>query len=110
MDSAALRPLLLLGAAAVCYALGGVAMQQSAGLTLWRPGALVFVAFIAGAGLQALGMAGGKMSVAYVIVLGLEAVLAVALGVVLLGERVNAPQLFGTVLVVAGIVVLKAGE
>ena len=103
-------PLVLLIGAAVLYVLGGVAMKQSQSLTLWQPSFLVYATFAGGATLQTLGMATGKMSVAYAVVLGLEAVLALGLAAVMLHERVNVAQLVGTALVVAGIVVLKVNE
>ena len=103
-------PLLLLTGAAVLYVLGGVAMKQSQSLTVLGPSLMVYLSFAGGATLQTLGMSTGKMSIAYAIVLGLEAVLALALGALLLGERVNLGQLLGTVLVVAGIVVLKLND
>lgn len=105
-----MRSMLLLTAAAVLYVLGGVAMKQSEALTVLRPSILVYLAFAGGATLQTLGMSGSRMSIAYAIVLGLEAVLALAFAATMLSERVTVPQLVGTALVVAGIIVLKVNE
>lgn len=103
-------PLLLLVGAAVLYVLGGVAMKMSQSLTAGLPTFLVYATFAGGATLQTLGMASGKMSIAYAVVLGMEAVFALGLAAVMLNERVSVAQLVGTTLVVAGIVVLKATE
>lgn len=103
-------PLLLLVGAAVLYVLGGIAMKMSQSLTAWQPTILIYATFAGGATLQTLGMASGKMSIAYAVVLGLEAVFALGLAAVMLHERVSVAQVVGTALVVAGIVVLKVNE
>jgi multidrug transporter EmrE-like cation transporter len=103
-------PFLFLLGAALLYVLGGLAMKASQSLTLWQPSLLVYATFAGGATLQTLGMATGKMSLAYAVVLGLEAVLALVLAALFLGERISSAQLLGTALVVAGIVVLKVSE
>lgn len=103
-------PLLLLLGAAVLYVLGGIAMKMSQSLTAWQPTFLIYATFAGGATLQTLGMASGKMSIAYAVVLGMEAVLALGLAAVMLHERVSVAQAMGTALVVVGIVVLKASE
>jgi multidrug transporter EmrE-like cation transporter len=102
--------MLMLGGAALLYVLGGLAMKQSNGLTEWLPTVLVYLSFAAGATLQTLGMITGKMSVAYAVVLGLEAVLALVVGAMVLHERVTLWQIVGTLLVMAGIVVLKVSD
>lgn len=102
--------MVLLIGAAVLYVAGGVAMKLSQSLTLWQPTLLVYFAFVGGATLQTLGMATGKMSIAYAVVLGLEAVLALAFGAAFLHERVTSLQMIGTTLLVAGIILLKLSE
>jgi multidrug transporter EmrE-like cation transporter len=101
--------MVLLIGAAVLYVAGGVAMKLSQSLTLWQPTLLIYAAFLGGATLQTLGMA-GKMSVAYAVVLGLEAVLALAFGAAFLHERVTHLQVLGTTLLVCGIILLKLSE
>ena len=96
--------------AALLFVLGGVAMKASQALTLWLPSLLVYAAFMGGATLQALGTSTGRMSIAYAVVLGLEAVFALVVAAILLHERVSLAQAAGTALVVAGIVVLKVSE
>jgi small multidrug resistance pump len=105
-----MRSVMLLGAAALLYVIGGVAMKYSRSLTVLQPSLLLYAAFLGGATLQTIGMSGSKMGVTYVVVLGLEAVLALACAAAFLGERVSVSQLAGAILVVAGIVVLEFGE
>lgn len=102
----ALAPLTL-AAAAFAYAVGGFWMKRSAGAT--HPGATaVFLAlFTLGAVLQARGMRGADLSVAYIVVLGLEAVAAVGLGTVVLHEPLTAPRVVAVLLILAGVVWLQ---
>jgi small multidrug resistance pump len=102
--------MVMLGAAAVLYVIGGMAMKSSRSLTVLHPSLLVYLAFFGGATLQTLGMSGARMGVTYVVVLGLEAVLALAGAAAYLGERVTVSQIAGAALVVAGIMVLELGE
>ncbi|MEZ5401874.1 MAG: SMR family transporter [Bryobacteraceae bacterium] len=99
--------LLLALAAAGAYVAGGVFMKESAGLTRWPPALGVFACFVAGSALQAVSMRDSDMSANYVIVLGLEAALALALGAVVLGEPVSWTKLAGVGLVVAGVAILR---
>jgi len=99
--------MLYLIASAIIYVLGGVAMTRSRGFTELVPSILVFVCFAIAATLQTLGMKAQQIGVAYVLVLGLEAVFAALVGIIWLKEPVNWPKLLGTALVVTGIVLLK---
>jgi len=82
-------------------------MSYSKGFSFVLPTVLVFVCFLAGAAVQTYAMKSQELSVAYIIVLGLEAVLASAAGILLLKESFNIIKLAGTVLVIAGILLLK---
>jgi multidrug transporter EmrE-like cation transporter len=97
-------------AASVVYVLGGMAMAKSNGFAEWIPSLLVFIFFGVGAALQTYGMKAQSLGVAYVLVLGLEAVLACAVGLIFLKEPFNWIKILGTALVVIGIVLLKAQE
>ncbi|MHB2018308.1 MAG: DMT family transporter [Candidatus Xenobia bacterium] len=99
----------LLILAAVSYVAGGVAMKHADGLRHLLPSLLVFAAFGLGAALQTLAMRYESLGVGYVVVLGLEAALAVLAGVLLLHETLPLRQLCGIALVIAGIILLKAG-
>ena len=93
--------------AAGAYTVGGVFMKQSAGLSKLAPGLLVALCFLAGSAAQAVSMRDSEMSRNYVIVLGLEAGLAMGLGMVLFGEQLSAGKVAGIALVVAGVALLR---
>jgi multidrug transporter EmrE-like cation transporter len=93
--------------AALSFSIGGYFMKLSSGLTQFRPSLLVFVFFLAGAGLQTIAMRGQQMAITYIVVLGLEAITAFSLGVLFLKEGSSVPKLAGMALILAGIVVLR---
>ena len=85
-------------------------MKHSDGLTKLAPTLIVFVCFIVGAAFNILLMKREDLGVAYVFVLGLEAVLAFLLGIVIFKEPVLLPRVIGVVLIVAGILCMKSGD
>lgn len=93
--------------AATCFAVGGLLMKMSSGLTRLWPTVAFLGLFAVGAVMQALAMRGGAMGSVYVAVLGLEAVLAVSLAVFWLGERLTAVQLGAILLIVIGVALLR---
>ena len=97
----------LLALAALRYAVGGLFMKASAGVTRLWPTLGVVALFTAGALLQARGMKDTELSVGYVVVLGLEAVVAVLLGVLYLHEAMHLPRLAAIMLIVAGVAWLR---
>lgn len=101
-------PLLPLVLAAVAYAAGGLFMKASDGVTRVAPAAAFLALFAAGATLQAIGMKQAHMGVAYVFVLGVEAVAAVVLSAVVLHEPYSPSRLAAIAVVVAGIAWLRA--
>jgi multidrug transporter EmrE-like cation transporter len=105
-----LPSLALLVGAALVFSVGGYFMKLSQGLTVWGPGAAVFVCFALGAALQAIAMRGAPMSSTYIIVLGLEAVTAYALGVLALGEPQSWLKLAGALVVVLGVLLLRLAD
>ena len=82
-------------------------MKASAGLTRIGPTIAIFALFCGGAACQALGMRRTEMGVAYISVLGLEALVALALSSVALGERVTISKVGALVLIVGGIALLN---
>jgi multidrug transporter EmrE-like cation transporter len=98
--------LLLSLLAAGAYTVGGVFMRKAEGFTHVLPTAGVFACFCTGAALQTLAMKRYELSVNYVLVLGLEAALALLLGVAWLGEMLTARKLMGLALILAGIICL----
>lgn len=99
--------LFLLVAASLAYAVGGLFMKQSDGLTHLGPTVAFLTLFAGGASLQALGMRQGDMGVSYVFVLGVEAVVAVVLSALVLHERYSPSRLAAVVLVLIGIAWLR---
>jgi multidrug transporter EmrE-like cation transporter len=78
------------------YSAGGYFMKLSQGLTVRVPTAMVFLCFCLGAALQTVAMRDEALTVTYVIVLGLEAVVAYLLGTVLLQNRPARPSSEGS--------------
>ena len=101
-------PLLLLVLAALAYAAGGLFMKASDGVTRLAPTAAFLALFAAGATLQAIGMKQTHMGIAYVFVLGVEAVAAVAISAAVLHEPYSSSRIAAIAVVVAGIAWLRA--
>jgi multidrug transporter EmrE-like cation transporter len=97
-------------AAGLFFTAGGVSMKASVGMTRLAPTVLFFLFFAVGAAFQALALRNAELGVAYLVVLGLEAVLAVALGVVIFSEQVSVSKCLGVLAVVLGIALLHRGE
>lgn len=93
--------------AAALYVAGGILMKYSQGLTKLLPALALVACFGAGALLQAWAMRDDALGPSYVVVLGLEALLAVVAGSVIFAEDVTIRTLSGVGLVVLGIVVLR---
>lgn len=99
--------LLLFLLAAVLYSVGGLFMKASSGLTRFAPSLAMFLLFCAAAACQAIGMRQREMASAYVVVLGLEAIVAVGLGYLVLGERLSGMKLAAMVVILTGVVMLE---
>ena len=84
-----------------------VAMKQSAGFTRLWPTAIMGVSMIGSFGLLAMAMRTLPLGTAYVIWTGIGAVGAFLVGVMLLGEAVNAARIIAAVLIVTGLVTMK---
>jgi multidrug transporter EmrE-like cation transporter len=96
--------------ASLAFTLGGVCMKFSDGLTRLVPAVLLYVLFAVGATLQTVAMRRADLGVVYVVVLGLEAVLAFAFGALIFRETTTLWKMGGVALVVAGIALLHFGE
>lgn len=84
-------------------------MKYSAGLTRAAPSIAVFLLFCAGAACQAIAMKRAEMGIVYVLVLGLEAVVAFLLSIAILGERATVSRGCAVALIIAGIAWLERG-
>lgn len=81
-------------------------MKYSLGMTRFWPSVLFLMLFAGGASCQAIAMRSAEMGPVYIFVLGLEAVVAMALSVGVLGERFTASRFCAVVLIVGGIALL----
>ena len=93
--------------AAISFAVGGLFMKYSDGLTRARSTALMFLLFCIGAALQALAMKRIGMGVIYILVLGIEALVALLLSTFILGESTTTPKILAVVLIVSGMALLQ---
>lgn len=98
---------ILLIAAALCFAVGGVFMKYSNGATKIGASAAFLALFSAGAIAQAMAMKSTSMGLVYVLVLGLEALAATAISVVYLREGFSWQRAIAILLVVVGISLLR---
>ena len=99
--------LLLSLLAAGAYTVGGVFMRKAEGFAHALPAAMVFGCFCVGAALQTLAMRRSELSINYILVLGLEAALALLLGIGWLGEGLSPRKLAGLALILAGVMSLR---
>lgn len=98
-------------AAAGAFSLGGLLMRPSDGLRRVLPTLLLFALFTFGAGSMTLVVRrGADVGVAYLSVLGLEAVLTYALSAAVFGEAITARRVVAVVLVIGGTVLLAASS
>jgi multidrug transporter EmrE-like cation transporter len=93
--------------AAICFATGGLFMKHADGVRQLPPALAFLFLFCLGAVLQSYAMRGTGMAVTYVLVLGLEAALALGLSVWLLGESLSPAKLAGVALTIAGVALLR---
>jgi quaternary ammonium compound-resistance protein SugE len=71
------------------------------------PSFVTAILFLAGAACQSLAMRREDMSVSYIVVLGLESILAFVFGRVFFGESVSLSRIAALVLITLGIVLLR---
>jgi quaternary ammonium compound-resistance protein SugE len=83
------------------------AMKQSEGFTRLWPSAVTLTAMLASVGLLAWSMRSLPLGTAYTVWTGVGAVGAFIVGIVFLGETVNAPRLLAASLIVSGLLLMK---
>lgn len=86
------------------------AMKQSEGFTRLLPSTVTAAAMLASVALLAWSMRSLPLSVSYMVWTGVGAVGAFIAGVVFLGEEMSAPRLVAALLIVSGIVLMKASS
>jgi multidrug transporter EmrE-like cation transporter len=94
--------------AALSFTTGGVFMQLSQGMTKLWPTLLVYGFFMLGATLQILVTRDAGMGLSYVLILGLEVLLASFFAVVFFKEGYSMAKLLGIFLVTVGVAVLRS--
>lgn len=98
---------LLALAAAGCFTAGGLLTKPAQGLARAAPTVGLLVLFAVGAAcLAVLVERGGQVGTAYLVVIGLESVLAFVLAAVLFGERITPTRAVAVLLILSGTVVL----
>lgn len=102
-----MKPLALYCLAATLYVAGGIFMKYSRGLTRLFPTVALVALFSAGALIQAWAMRRDQLGPSYVVVLGLEALLAVVAGNLMFGEAITTKVIAGVLFVLLGIVILR---
>ena len=103
-----LSTLLMSCGAATIFAIGGIFMKLSQGLSQPFYGAIVFACFILGAILQTLVINRTDLGSAYISILGLEAVITLLFSVYLFKEGLSFFKLLGVVAIVIGVVFLRS--
>ncbi|HET7851589.1 MAG TPA: SMR family transporter [Methyloceanibacter sp.] len=94
--------------AAFVFTVGGVFMKLSDGLTRFWPTLMVFALFLIGAALQTLAMKREDLAVTYLLVVGVESILAFLFGVLVFSESCTPVRIAGVLLITGGIVSLRS--
>jgi multidrug transporter EmrE-like cation transporter len=94
--------------AALFFTVGGIFMKLSEGLTRFWPTLIVFALFLVGAALQTLAMKREDLAVTYLLVVGLESILAFLFGVFLFSESYHPARIAGVLLITGGIISLRS--
>jgi multidrug transporter EmrE-like cation transporter len=96
--------------AAAAYTLGGICMKLSDGFNRPWPSIGVFYLFALGAAIQTIVTTKNELAVSYIVVLGLEAVLALAFGIFIFKEGVSVLKIAGFMLVIIGVGCLRSAS
>jgi len=101
------RPFLLSLAAAMLYAVGAVCMKSSQSLRVLWPTLGIYACFGLGATLQAFALHAQDVGAGNTVVLGVEAIVSLALGVLIFREEVTMQKLAAILLVASGVYLLR---
>ena len=94
-------------AASLSFTIGGIFMKLADGLTRPMPTIALLIFFAVGACLQTLAMRGEELSSIYIIVLGVEAILAFAFGWWFFHEALSPMKVAGVIAIIAGVIALR---
>ena len=99
--------LVLCSLAALSFAVGGIFMKHADGLRHASASVVFLLLFGAGAAVQSQAMRGAELGPTYIVVLGLEAALALAFGTFLFAEPITFHKAGAVLLIVSGIAWLR---
>ncbi len=99
--------LVLASLAAVSFTVGGIFMKRADGVQNAAAAAAFLLLFAIGAVIQSQAMRGTELGATYIVVLGLEAALALAFGTVLFAEPLTLAKAAAVALIVGGIALLR---
>ncbi len=91
----------------LAFSVGSVFMKASKGFTRPGPSLIVAVCFVLGAFLIARAVTTSALSTAIIVGLGFEAVLTLALGVLLVGDHISPVQGVGIAMVIGGVALVR---
>ena len=98
---------LMVTLAALLFTVGGIFMKFSEGLTRFWPTMIVFTLFVTGSAVQTLAMKREDLAVTYLVVVGLESILAFLFGILVFSESCSPVRIAGVLLIVSGIISLR---
>ena len=93
--------------ASLAFAVGGTVMKPSHGFSRLWPSLAVAALFLTGAVLLARAVQTNQLSTTYLIGLGIEATITIALGLLLFGEHLTLLRVGGLILIAAGITTIR---
>jgi len=93
--------------ASACFAVGGIFMKLSDGVSRPLPSAAFLLLFLLGAVLQSVALRRADLGVVYIAVLGLEAALTLVFSVLLFRESLSFARVLAVLLIVAGVLLLR---
>ncbi len=97
--------------AAACFIGGGLLTKPAAGLSRIVPTVAMFGLFVIGAALLAVAVqSDGEIGSAYLVVVGMETVLALAIGVAIYDEQLTTVRIGAVVLAMSGTAVIAQGS
>jgi small multidrug resistance pump len=96
-------------ASSLAFAAGGAFMKASDGFVRLWPSVMVALLFLLGAAMLTRAVRAGGLATAYTFGLGVEAILAVVVGMWWFDERLSPPKLIGITLIVIGVAGVRLG-
>jgi multidrug transporter EmrE-like cation transporter len=100
-------PLVLPVLAALAFTAGGIFMKYADGMRHVTATFLFLIFFVLGAAMLSYAMRGAELGTTYIVVLGIEAALALIFGIVLFSETITVSKMAGVLLIVGGIALLR---